>query len=356
MKGSKLAVTFILCALLIACTACSLFTGPRSTPTAIDSPTQPTSTSNESSTQITSASNASTDTIIREYAWSYKGHNWTWNLSIPKSLYDYYKERPRAQTADYSIYVTHPGDDQYIQMLVEKMRSAATKAGYTDWETANLAVAFVQSLPYAYDNVTTPYDEYPRYPIETLVDNGGDCEDTSILMAAILNEMGYDVVLISPPGHMAVGILGGDGLSGTYWTHNGGKYYYIETTGSGWEIGQLPPEYTGKTAHIYDIVPVPILTHTWESSSSGYNIDLAVTVKNLGTATADGVYIYAGFDAGNNMTWNTKESTTFDLAPDQSIVIHIALNSPKDKHTRLRVQIVYNNYSVDQSYSTWFDT
>jgi len=344
MKLARISTAVILGVVMLACAACSLFS--ESTPTSIEDPTQ-----------IITSPNASADTIVRNYAWNYKKRDWTWNLSIPQSLYDYYKARPRAQTADYSIYVTHPGDDQYIQLLADKIKKAAADAKYGEIDTVNLAVSFVQSLPYYTDDVTTAYDEYPRYPIATLVDQEGDCEDTAILMAALLDAMGYGVVLIAPPNHMAVGILGVTGMSGIFWDHNGGKYYYIETTGSGWEVGELPSEYSGKTAHIYDIVAVPILSHDWQSESSRYNkLTLTVTVENLGTAAADGVYVYTGFDAGNDMLWNTKESAAFDLAPDQSIVIHMELSVPKDKYTRLRVQIVYNNYSVDQSYSTWFDT
>jgi len=82
----------------------------------------------------------------------------------------------------------------------------AIQEDLTESEKVNLLISFVQSLPYTFDNVSTPFDEYPRFPIETLVFGGGDCEDTSILTSALLYEMGYDVILINPPGHMAVGI------------------------------------------------------------------------------------------------------------------------------------------------------
>lgn len=50
--------------------------------------------------------------------------------------------------------------------------------------------------------------EYPKYPVETLVE-GGDCEDKSILLAAILRAMGYRTALLvfsGNPGHIAVGV------------------------------------------------------------------------------------------------------------------------------------------------------
>lgn len=330
--------------MLMSCAACSLFSGSEPIPT-------------PEPVQIVPDITPSQGTITMQYEWRYEGRDWEWTLPIPQSLYDYYESRPRASTEDYSIYVTHPEDDSYIETLVGKIDEAAADAGFDQTETVNFAVSFVQSLPYTADSVTTSYDEYPRYPIETLVDNGGDCEDTSILMAALLTEMGYSVILLSFTKHMAAGVAGVEGTSGTYWDHDGGKYYYLESTGERWEIGELPAEYTGESAYIYDIKPTPILTHDWEASTSWFNkLDMTVTVENLGTATAYDVYIYAAFDAGGDMVWNPEESQSFDLAPDQSITISMQLNVPKSEYTRIIVQIVDDGYSADKSYSEWFDT
>jgi len=214
----------------------------------------------------------------------------------------------------------------------------------------------VQSLPYTSDNETTGYDEYPRYPIETLVDNGGDCEDTAILAAALIDAMGYGVVLLRFPTHMAVGVKGSDSLYGTYWTYQDQRYYYLETTGANWEIGELPPTYKGMSAQIFPMTPVAILTHNWESSVKGNYLELKVTVNNVGSAIAENVYIYSGFDAGNNQCWNSQRSQPFTLGVDESMVATVYLTPPVDKHTRILVQIVYQGYSVDESYSKWFDT
>lgn len=334
---------------------------PVTTPTPMYVPaTTPVPTPTLGSAEAIERPTQSTELITRQYKWSYGGYEWTWSLNVPEVLYDFYKEKPRPDF-NYSIYVTHPEDDSYLDMLVQKIEEAAVEKGFSEWETINLAVSFVQSLPYTTDSVTTSYDEYPRYPIETLVDNGGDCEDTSILMAALLDAMGYGVVLFALPSpdpeHVAVGLLGGEGIYGTYWEHNGGKYFYLETTGEGYEIGVLPSEYEGKSAYIYDIVPVPILTHSWEATSEGYYYyKLVVTVANSGTATAQDVYVYAGFDAGSDMFWNSQQSTRFNLLPEQSISVTLVLLIPSGKYTRIVVQTVDDGYAVDQSYSEWFNT
>ncbi len=44
------------------------------------------------------------------------------DLTLPKSLYEYYKDKPRPPTGDYSIYITDPYDDAYIEALIEKIK------------------------------------------------------------------------------------------------------------------------------------------------------------------------------------------------------------------------------------------
>ncbi len=303
------------------------------------------------------------DTVLtRKYSWKYGLSEWTWELNINKSIYDYYKALPRLPTTNYSVYVTNPLDDKYIHSIADKIRQATQQKGYSEFETVSLAAAFVQSLQYTSDLYTTGYDEYPRYPIETLVDDGGDCEDTAILTASLIDSLGYGVVLLKLPNtsdntsHMAVGVKGSDNITGAYWEYQGGKYYYLETTGDGWEIGQIPDTYKDNAAQIFSMTPVPILTHSWEVEGKSPYAELKVKVENLGSAAAENVYVYAGFDAGDNKSWNSKSSQPFTLGVNGSVVSTLYLTPPINKHTRLLIQIVYQGYAVEESYSKWFDT
>lgn len=294
--------------------------------------------------------------IERSYSWEYHRRDWTVKLEIAGSLYSFYKEIPRPPTTNYSVYVTHPMDDLEMGTLADEFREAAGRFGLTEIEQVELAASFVQSLPYTEDTVTTAWDEYPRYPVETLVDNGGDCEDTSILLASILHSLGYQVVLIIfPDEHAAVGVAAA-GAHGASYSYDGTDYFYLETTGSGWGVGDIPDEFQGKPAVIYDMQPVPILTHDWEGSGTGSSVELTVTVTNLGSGSAGGVYILAGFDAGEDRLWNATESRPFDLGLDQSATVTLTLKAPPGEHTRILVQIIYNGNAVDESYSEWFDT
>jgi hypothetical protein len=280
-------------------------------------------------------------------------------MKIPKDLYDYFSALPRSPTHDYSVYVTHPEDDEMIDALAKKIRDNGEKEGYSEFQIVSFAASFVQSLIYTSDSEVTGFDEYPRYPLETLVDDGGDCEDTSILAASLIKALGYDVVLLifsktdTSEGHCAVGVAGEGGMPGAYYKYKERNYYYLETTGEGWEIGDIPPEFQYIPAHIYPMIPVPILTHSWTPKANGLYIQLEINVENLGSVKADGVYVNAGFDAGDNKVWNKEVSAEFSLDVNESAVITLNLKPPLGEYTRVIVQIVYGGYAVDQSYSKW---
>jgi hypothetical protein len=49
-------------------------------------------------------------------------------------------------------------------------------------------------------------------------------------------------------GHMAVGIAGS--YSGSYYVYEGKDFYYCETTGVGWMIGEFPTQLDGFDASV----------------------------------------------------------------------------------------------------------
>ena len=106
-----------------------------------------------------------------------------------------------------------------------------------DVEIINFVASFVQNLEYAKDD---SQQDYPRFPIESLKDSKGDCEDKAILTASILDSLGYNVSLLKIPNHVAVGVR--LGKSATVYDYYIEQYYFLETTSSGWILGKVPPE------------------------------------------------------------------------------------------------------------------
>ena len=99
-----------------------------------------------------------TGSIGRTFDWRFGGKEFTWELNLPQSLYDYYSQLPRTPTANYSVYATHPMDDAYHEELASELEAAAREEGFNLRQTAEFAISFVLSLPYSADSVTTPFD------------------------------------------------------------------------------------------------------------------------------------------------------------------------------------------------------
>ena len=131
--------------------------------------------------------------------------------------------------------------DPIIDDISSIISTMAQERGLTREGTINLVLSFVQSLDYAFDEGTAGQDEYWRYPVETLYEGAGDCEDMSFLFASVIEAMGYDVIILLFEDHMAVGVACA-GASGTYYNLDGSRYFYCEMTASGWELGRAPRE------------------------------------------------------------------------------------------------------------------
>ena len=176
----------------------------------------------------------------RTFTWSFAMRAWTLDASISVERYRFFRTQPRLLGhTNYTGYVTDERDDDDLERLIGQLGTLAADAGFDAWQRLNFVIAFVQAIPYASEDA-----EYPRYPLETLYEQRGDCEDLSILAAALLRAMGFDVILLAfvDEGHMAIGVNVQPQTDGTHAAYewNQRLYYYVETTYPGWAIGQQP--------------------------------------------------------------------------------------------------------------------
>ncbi|NLY71370.1 MAG: hypothetical protein GX076_06805 [Clostridiales bacterium] len=295
-----------------------------------------------------------------EFRWNYGGKKWSFKIEIPVDIYEYYSNLERFSPDNYnafSIYATEPGQKEYIKILADKLMEATQEEGYDLKRTVEFVLAFVQSIEYATDMDSKGTIQHARYPIETLMDKKGDCEDKSTLSAALLKEMGIGVVLIllpGEPGHMAIGVKG-EGLPGTYYNFQGDRYYYAETTDTGWRIGEIPRDYRGREAVIVDLVPRPALVHESVSKiSDNGRVEVEVRVKNIGTATANSTQVYACLDAGDEKVFDQKTSKSLNISPKSKGVYKINLKAPLGQDTRIKVKVICDGYLVEESATEWF--
>jgi len=188
----------------------------------------------------------------RLYSWRFNEKYWKFSLKVPVDIYSSYAEsnvnRMPQSIGNYAMVDFVTSDDRIVKDVASTLKSFAEGENYSKVDTINFILRFVQkNVIYASDNSTKGQVEYWKYPVETLVDKKGDCEDSSVLFASIMDALGYDVamlfyVLEDDIGHLAVGIHV-DGIDGEYIENKDGKkYYYCETTNSIYVLGEIPPD------------------------------------------------------------------------------------------------------------------
>jgi len=199
------------------------------------------------------------ETYVRSFAWLSDGASWTWKFQIPSSLYEHYRSKTQRQwcyddgPCDWYRYVTDPNDDAYVEDLAGELVRAMEgryNSGQLYHKVLQFTLDFVTAaIPYTKDNP----QEWPKYPIETLLEVTGDCEDTSILYASLVRPLGRGVHLLVFPGHVAGAVevhrsfIENAPYEVGYYAHEGRYYVFCETTGdpdeeSGYiKIGELPP-------------------------------------------------------------------------------------------------------------------
>jgi hypothetical protein len=194
--------------------------------------------------------------IKQAFAFSFQSKTFTWELSIPLKTFLYYKDQPRiTDTSKYTKMVTDNYADSLLNKLILQIKDAVLRYNFNKSDQIDLVGAFVHSLIFANNDVTTPYDNYPRYPIETLFDQTADSEDTSILTAALLYRLDYSLVffVFTEPKHAALGIYIPAAMGSDGWEYQAKRYIYLETTGDTWTLGHAPSEYVMLQPQIYPV-------------------------------------------------------------------------------------------------------
>jgi hypothetical protein len=153
------------------------------------------------------------------------------NMVVPQSLQEYYLEKSHRLTSDtdFAKFVT----PYALKPVADNLREL-----YKDDEDfANGVLMIVHQIPY---EETVPV----KYPLETMVDNKGDCDLFSCIAASIMKAGGLNVVLLhyKEEKHMNVGVHLSEApkaARGSVYsvTLNNVAYYVAECTGGNWTTG-----------------------------------------------------------------------------------------------------------------------
>lgn len=219
-------------------------------------------------------------------------------ISVTSSLYEYYCSKDHnLYSLDFAKFVT----PYALKPVAESLWSI-----YDDEEDfANGVLMIVHQIPY---KVSAPQ----KYPVETIVQNEGDCDLFSFVAASIMMAGGLDVVLFyyEAEKHMNVGVYLPHTPKDTrspvyYFDYNGKPYYIAETTGGnwekGWRVGECPDELKNALAQIIALdnveqsSPGQVSSSYSALASSSISLTLSSTfIVQGGTVTVSGQMSPAG--------------------------------------------------------------
>ena len=272
-------------------------------------------TSSASATVVVSVTGSSTEvapvhfsgiqTADRDLQWTYNGVSYKWHVEVPddaaqgynllqwdrqvnKDLSMFYSSDTNAQNGllntvtadenaliladattnngDLTAWVNDASNAPWVGDLAGKLGATAKTVGYDNFHEAEFVQSFVgNAIPFK-------QTAFPELAAQTLIDNGSRT-DKSILLAGLLNSLGYKVALLyfsgtsGGQGHMAVGVVLNDNQvpdnrTGFY-AYNGSKYYRAETDGS--QLGAAGKE---TPAYIYAVSQAGVGNASSSTSSS----------------------------------------------------------------------------------------
>ena len=195
--------------------------------------------------------------VTREFSWEYDGGSYTLRLDIDYSDVQYAKNyyTPHERTSERpeherdKTFVTLSYSDPNMAGYTEKMVNSlidSYKENHSEIEAydfLNYILVFTQNIEYRSDFDSTGYDEYWKFPLETVFDRCGDCEDTMLLFVAIAHqcrdilEFDYRLSLQLMPDHACAGVIVD---TTTEYQKNPDGFIFGETTATGYDLGEIP--------------------------------------------------------------------------------------------------------------------
>ena len=139
---------------------------------------------------------------LKSFKWTFRMVEYQFSYTFDPARYTYFVSQPHkiSEYRDYLNFVTI--DDPALIDIANILHNMSLEEEFTPLNEVDFLISFSQSLKYSEDNITAGVGEYPRYPIETLVDQTGDCEDTSALLISLVEILGFNASIILMHGRV----------------------------------------------------------------------------------------------------------------------------------------------------------
>jgi len=178
----------------------------------------------------------------------------------------------------YKTYIT----DTYQDGVLNDIVNTITNQSNIPDDQARIAISIVQQIPYDTNKSINILNSTMRYPYMVIYDGKGICSEKSMLLASLLQRLGFGVILyhFESEKHMAVGIK-----SPYPYSYKETGYAFIETT-----VPSIPTDSGGNYSHFGKLVSMPFIytiSYGRSMNSIGFeyndNIEYTSIINNKGT-------------------------------------------------------------------------
>lgn len=186
---------------------------------------------------------------VRSLSFDFKGQQYNMAFNYDADVVDYYKSLPQAQ---FEIFFNSSPSEQLKESIINYLKPIVEKM---DKQTAlNFLLQFVQfSFQYKTDNQQFGCEKY-FYADELFYYPFCDCEDRSVLFSYLIHVlMGYEVIAVEFPGHMATAVALDYSVNGMKYTIGTKTYTVADPTYIGASVGQCMSKYESMTPIIHKI-------------------------------------------------------------------------------------------------------
>jgi hypothetical protein len=238
--------------------------------------------------------------------------NYLLEVTVNEILYENYTKRNHLlYNYDWSVFVT----PDVVKPIADDLWTIYDN----EEDFANGVLMLVHQIPYV-------ESDPQKFPVETIIENEGDCDILTVLAASILKAGKLDVVLLflEAQDHMLLGVnlpeRPKEARSQVYFLRYEEKKYYIaETTGGtwekGWRVGECPEILQKSFAKV-------LLLTNYERSSPG-QVSSKLHTSNSSSFSPS---VSTNFvDTKNDIEIKLTISPSFTIEPSELVMVGVIL-------------------------------
>lgn len=173
-------------------------------------------------------------------SWTFKELTYSVNVELNRNLSRYYFSLPNIRFQDALTYRFSP---DLMRTLVIPLKAQMKQNGLTEHEKVEcIRQMLLQCFPYIDDQVLFGY-EHLQFPEEILLSEGCDCEDRSVFMFKLVEDLTTLKPLLADfPEHVSLLVTTPEGWHGEVYEFGSRYYVYCDPTYFNAPFGETPEE------------------------------------------------------------------------------------------------------------------